>query len=81
VFPSTEAGLRALPGIGPYTAAAIASIAFGRPAAVVDGNVERVMTARYAAISTPLPEAKPAIRRICRPKGWCRAGRAILRRR
>lgn len=61
VFPATEAGLRALPGIGPYTAAAIASIAFGEPAPVVDGNVERVAT-RYAAISTPLPEAKPLIR-------------------
>ncbi|MEJ2017589.1 MAG: A/G-specific adenine glycosylase, partial [Maritimibacter sp.] len=42
-FPDNEEGLRALPGIGPYTAAAIAAIAFDRPAAVVDGNVERVM--------------------------------------
>jgi A/G-specific adenine glycosylase len=43
MFPGTEDGLRALPGIGRYTAAAIASIAFGRPVAVVDGNVERVL--------------------------------------
>jgi len=56
-FPDTEAGLRALPGIGPYTAAAIAAIAFDRPATVVDGNVERVM-ARLFAVETPLPAAK-----------------------
>ena len=60
-FPDTEEGLRALPGIGPYTAAAIAAIAFGRRAVVVDGNVERVVT-RLEAIDTPLPAAKPAIR-------------------
>jgi A/G-specific adenine glycosylase len=60
-FPDTEAGLRALPGIGPYTAAAVAAIAFGRPAAVVDGNVERVM-ARLHAIATPLSAAKAGIR-------------------
>lgn len=60
-FPDTEDGLRALPGIGAYTAAAIAAIAFDRPAAVVDGNIERVMT-RVHAIETPLPAAKPAIR-------------------
>lgn len=59
-FPDDEAGLRALPGIGPYTAAAIAAIAFGRPAAVVDGNVERVM-ARIFAMETPLPAAKAEI--------------------
>jgi len=56
-FPSTEAGLRTLPGIGRYTAAAIAAIAFDRPAAVMDGNVERVM-ARLFAVATPLPDAK-----------------------
>jgi A/G-specific adenine glycosylase len=61
VFPDTEAGLLALPGIGPYTAAAIAAIAFDRPAAVVDGNVERVIS-RLRAIETPLPAAKPEIR-------------------
>lgn len=59
-FPDTEAGLRALPGIGRYTAAAIAAIAFDRPAVVVDGNVERVM-ARLHAVTTPLPAAKPAL--------------------
>jgi A/G-specific adenine glycosylase len=60
-FPDTEDGLRGLPGIGPYTAAAIAAIAFDRPAVVVDGNVERVM-ARLFAIRTPLPGAKPELR-------------------
>jgi A/G-specific adenine glycosylase len=56
-FPDTEAELRKLPGIGPYTAAAIAAIAFDRPETVVDGNVERVM-ARVFAVTTPLPDAK-----------------------
>ncbi|WP_420959822.1 A/G-specific adenine glycosylase [Brucella sp. IR073] len=60
-FPSSVEELKALPGIGDYTAAAIAAIAFNRPAAVVDGNVERVVT-RLFAISTPLPAAKPEIR-------------------
>jgi A/G-specific adenine glycosylase len=62
-FPDTEEDLRALPGIGGYTAAAIAAIAFGRPAAVVDGNVERVVT-RLRAIETPMPAAKTEIREI-----------------
>lgn len=57
VFPDTEDGLKALPGIGRYTAAAVAAIAFDRPAAVVDGNVERVM-ARLFAVTDPLPGAK-----------------------
>ncbi|MFT5182468.1 MAG: A/G-specific adenine glycosylase [Alphaproteobacteria bacterium] len=57
VFPDTQDGLRALPGIGPYTAAAIAAIAFDRPATVVDGNVERVM-ARLFAVEESLPAAK-----------------------
>ncbi len=60
-FPATEAGLRALPGIGAYTAAAIAAIAFGRRAAAIDGNVMRVI-ARLFAIETPLPAAKTAIK-------------------
>ena len=60
-FPDTEAGLRALPGVGEYTAAAVAAIAFGRRAVVVDANVERVV-ARLYAIDEPLPGAKPAIR-------------------
>ncbi|MEM8787291.1 MAG: A/G-specific adenine glycosylase [Pseudomonadota bacterium] len=61
VFPTTEAGLAALPGIGPYTAAAIAAIAFGAPAVVVDGNVERVI-ARVFDLHQPLPAAKPRIK-------------------
>ncbi len=60
-FPASEAALRALPGVGAYTAAAIAAIAFDEPAAVVDGNVERVI-ARLFAIEQPLPSAKPVIR-------------------
>jgi len=63
VFPASEAALRELPGIGDYTAAAIAAIAFDRRAAAVDGNVERVM-ARVYAVETPLPEAKPELRRL-----------------
>ncbi|MEM7425379.1 MAG: A/G-specific adenine glycosylase [Pseudomonadota bacterium] len=60
-FPRTAAELQKLPGIGPYTAAAIASIAFEEPVAAVDGNVERVL-ARYYALETPLPEVKPEIK-------------------
>ncbi len=60
-FPSTEPELRALPGLGDYTAAAIAAIAFGRRAVVVDANVERVV-ARLFAIDAPLPRARKAIR-------------------
>jgi A/G-specific adenine glycosylase len=62
-FPDTEEGLRALPGIGAYTAAAIAAIAFDRQAAVVDGNVERVVS-RLFAVATPLPQAKAEIRAL-----------------
>jgi len=62
-FPDTEAGLRALPGVGLYTAAAIAAIAFDRRAVVVDGNVERVIV-RLHAIETPIRDAKPEIRRL-----------------
>ncbi|MEG3164601.1 A/G-specific adenine glycosylase [Sphingomonas sp. PB2P19] len=61
VFPGTEAELRALPGLGAYTAAAVAAIAFGQRSVVVDANVERVV-ARLFAIATPLPAARPAIR-------------------
>jgi A/G-specific adenine glycosylase len=60
-FPDDEEALRALPGIGAYTAAAIAAIAFGRRAVVVDGNVKRVM-ARLFAIGEALPAAKPQLR-------------------
>ncbi|GHF02875.1 A/G-specific adenine glycosylase [Aliiroseovarius zhejiangensis] len=60
-FPTTRAGLEELPGIGPYTSAAIAAIAYDLPETVVDGNVERVM-ARVFQIETPLPEAKPEMK-------------------
>jgi A/G-specific adenine glycosylase len=60
VFPSEPAALRTLPGIGDYTAAAIAAIAFDRPAAAVDGNVERVV-ARLFAVAEPMPAAKPRL--------------------
>jgi A/G-specific adenine glycosylase len=60
-FPATEEELRSLPGIGPYTAGAIAAIAFGGRHAAVDGNVERVISRIYA-IETPLPLSKPEIR-------------------
>jgi A/G-specific adenine glycosylase len=59
-FPDTRDALMELPGIGPYTSAAIAAIAFDRPETVVDGNVERVM-ARLHDIHTPLPQAKPEL--------------------
>jgi A/G-specific adenine glycosylase len=62
-FPATEAALAALPGIGPYTAAAIAAIAFGARSAAVDGNVERVV-ARLFALEQELPAAKPRIRSL-----------------
>jgi A/G-specific adenine glycosylase len=62
-FPATEEALRALPGIGDYTAAAIAAIAFDRVATPVDGNVERVMARLFAHVE-PLPDAKPALRRL-----------------
>lgn len=62
-FPEDEEALRKLPGIGDYTAAAIASIAFGRKANVVDGNVERVM-ARLFAVTEPLPKAKARLKQL-----------------
>jgi A/G-specific adenine glycosylase len=60
-FPQTEAALKALPGIGDYTGAAIAAIAFGEAATVVDGNVERVVS-RLFRVEEPLPGARKAIR-------------------
>jgi A/G-specific adenine glycosylase len=63
IFPDTEAELRKLPGIGRYTAAAIAAIAFGRRAVVVDSNVERVV-ARLFAVETELPAAREEIYRL-----------------
>jgi A/G-specific adenine glycosylase len=62
-FPDTEEGLRALPGIGPYTAAAIAAIAFDRRTMPVDGNIERVVS-RLFAIEQELPQAKPRIQEL-----------------
>src|SRR6202023_4066799 len=62
LFPQSQAALAALPGIGSYTAAAIAAIAFDAPAAAVDGNVERVV-ARLYAVAAELPAAKAEIRR------------------
>jgi A/G-specific adenine glycosylase len=63
VFPDTEEGLRALPGIGPYTAAAIAAIAFDRRTMPVDGNIERVVSRLYA-VEESLPQAKPMIQQL-----------------
>lgn len=60
IFPDSRDGLLTLPGIGPYTAAAIAAISYDEPAVVVDGNVERVMS-RIFAVETPLPTAKPEL--------------------
>ena len=78
-FPQTSAELRKLPGIGPYTAAAIAAIAFGEKAAAVDGNAERVI-ARLFAIEAELPRAKIEIARQaeelvpgCRPGDFAQA--------
>ena len=79
VFPDTEEGLRGLPGLGAYTAAAVAAIAFDAPTNVVDGNVERVM-ARLFAVEAPLPDAKPELKRLAaalvrddRPGDWAQA--------
>ena len=62
-FPDTEAELLKLPGIGGYTAAAIAAIAFDRRAVVMDGNVERVVS-RLHRVAAPLPAAKPALKAL-----------------
>ncbi|GJL94203.1 MAG: A/G-specific adenine glycosylase [Hyphococcus sp.] len=67
-FPDAEEELKTLPGIGDYTAAAIAAIAFDRKAIVVDGNIERVVS-RLFAIETPLPAAKKEIK-FCAEKFW-----------
>lgn len=78
-FPSSEAELLKLPGFGPYTAAAVAAIAFDQPANVIDGNIERVMTRLYV-IETPLPEGRPQVREAAgqwvtgdRPGDWPQA--------
>ncbi|PLS22899.1 A/G-specific adenine glycosylase [Neptunicoccus cionae] len=63
VFPDTYDALLKLPGIGPYTAAAVSAIAFDRRAVVLDGNVERVM-ARYYRVLDPLPASKETLRTL-----------------
>ncbi len=72
-FPDNEADLLKLPGFGPYTAAAVAAIAFDRPANVVDGNIERVM-ARLYAIDKPLPAGRSEVREAA--AGWLSPERA-----
>ena len=79
VFPASESGLRTLPGVGAYTAAALAAIAFDEAANVVDGNVERVMSRLYA-VQDALPAAKPELARLAagllaadRPGDWAQA--------
>jgi len=79
VFPDTEEGLRALPGVGAYTAAAVAAIAFDREANVVDGNVERVMS-RLFAVEALMPDSKPELKALAgslvtadRPGDWAQA--------
>lgn len=62
-FPRDVAGLRALPGVGAYTAAAVAAIAFGVPVVPVDGNVERI-TARLFAVEEPLPAARKTLAKL-----------------
>lgn len=78
-FPADVQGLRALPGVGDYTAAAIAAIAFGQPAGPVDANIERVVS-RLAAITEPVSPAKTTVRRAAaaleareRPGDWAQA--------
>lgn len=66
-FPETEAELRALPGVGPYTAAAVAAIAFGQRATAIDANVERV-ACRLFALETPLPAGRKAIEAALSPQ-------------
>jgi len=77
-FPDDETTLRSLPGIGPYTAAAIAAIAFDRHTMPIDGNIERV-TSRLFAVEEPLPQAKPLIQKLATtllPEAKGSAGRA-----
>ncbi len=78
-FPNTESGLLALPGVGGYTAAAVAAIAFDEASNVVDGNVERVI-ARVHAVEEPLPASKPELKALAgrlvtaeRPGDWAQA--------
>ena len=64
-FPADEDALRALPGIGPYTAAAVAAIAFGRPATPVDGNIARIVS-RLAGFTAPIVANRAAIEAFAR---------------
>ena len=66
MFPQAAAALKELPGIGGYTAAAIAAIAFGEPIAAMDANAERVI-ARLKAVEDPLPKAKPQLALLAAP--------------
>ena len=61
IFPEAQKALQALPGIGDYTSAAVRTIAFNKPATVMDGNIERIM-ARYHALEQPLPKSKPILK-------------------
>ncbi|KFL92230.1 A/G-specific adenine glycosylase [Acetobacter malorum] len=69
-FPQDVAGLRALPGVGAYTAAAVAAIAFGVPVVPVDGNVERI-TARLFAVEEPLPAARKTLAKLAEGLNGC----------
>ena len=62
IFPNTEQDLKKLPGIGEYTAAAICAIALDQPAAVVDGNIERILS-RLFLVETPLPQSKTLLKK------------------
>lgn len=73
VFPETSAGLASLPGIGPYTSAAIAAICFDERVAVLDGNLDRVL-ARYFALPVPVREAKDELRAALQSVVPARAG-------
>ncbi len=75
-FPRTIEGLRAIPGIGAYTAAAVAAIAFGVPVVPTDGNVERVVARLYAE-ATPLPAAKKRLDALA--QGWMEQAAARAR--
>jgi A/G-specific adenine glycosylase len=75
-FPRTVEGLRAIPGIGPYTASAVAAIAFGQPVVPADGNVERV-AARVFRVETPLPAARKRLSELA--QGWMADSRARAR--
>ncbi len=74
-FPQDVAGLRALPGVGAYTAAAVAAIAFGVPVVPVDGNVERI-TARLFAVEEPLPASRKTLAALAEGLNGCREAQA-----